>query len=555
MEELRLVAYIAIALTAAFIGGVLARLLKQPVILGYLLVGILAGPYGLGLVQEPGDARALASLGVILLLFAIGLEFSLSELRKLGKIALLGGTMQVLITVGLGIILAFLLGAGFSEALAFGFLFALSSTMIVLKALSERGELNTPHGRVMLGFLLVQDLAVIPMMVTLPLLSGSFGKDVGLSLGLALLKASLFIGGIFLFGAWVAPRLMRLVAGFRSRELFLLCVTALCLGIAYLAHLLGLSPALGAFIAGLAIAQSEFAHQALGNISPLRDVFSSFFFISLGMLFMDPGFIAENLSSLGILIPALLVLKFAVFFLLTRLFGFSRRTAFLTGAGMVQLSEFSFVLGEASVVAGVLSEHLYSLALASAMVTMVLTPFILNLATRFCPFKRERPEPLEGAKISGHVLICGYGRVGRTLAYALERMKVPYLVVELDPQVISSLRASNIPCVYGDAGNHEVLKEAGLEKARVLVLAIPDPLAAREAIEYARESNPQLDILARIHGDEEAEFLRRRGVNELIYPEVEAGLEVIRHTLNRLDFLLDQVESLIESLREEELKY
>lgn len=564
MDELGLVITMALALAAALVGGMAARRLRQPVLLGYLLAGIAIGPFGLGLVHDLEQVQALAGIGVILLLFALGLEFSLSELKRVGRVATLGGTIQIVVTTGLGLVVGKLLGWPLPQAIGFGFLIAVSSTVIILKTLMERGELNSVHGRIMIGYLLVEDLAVVPMIVILPAL-GKLSLDLLPVLGIVALKAALFLGAVLLLGRWVVPWLIRRVAGVRTRELFLLFMVTSCLGAAYVAHLSGLSPSIGAFIAGLVISQSDFAHQALGDITPLRDMFAAIFLVSIGML-MNPSFVVKNLPLLSLIVLTVVLGKLIIFPIITWFFGYSGKTALLVGAGMPQVGEFSFIMAVVGVEAGVISEHLYSLIIATAIITMVLTPFNLKLVSELYPrlyqvkrvgrllAGRVEPSPIgRGHKLSGHVVICGHGRIGNNLARVLDRRKFSYLVIDLNPQVISRLRAKGIPCIYGDAGNPEVLSQAELAKARVLVLTIPDPLAARLAAENALRINPRLDIVARVHRDADAEVLKGIGVSELVRPEFEASLEITRHTLHRFGLTSIEIQHIISGLRGERL--
>ncbi len=561
MEELGLIITMALALAAALVGGMVARCLRQPVLLGYLLAGIAIGPFGLGLARDLEQVQALAGIGVILLLFALGLEFSLGELKRIGRVATLGGTMQIVVTAGLGLVVGKLLGWPLPQAIGFGFLIAVSSTVIILKTLMERGELDSVHGRIMIGYLLVEDLAVVPMMIILPTL-GEPGRDLLPMLGIVALKVVLFLVAMLFLGRWVVPWLIRRVAERRSRELFLLFVVTSCLGAAYVAHLAGMSPAIGAFIVGLVISESDFAHQALGDITPLRDMFAAIFLVSIGML-MNPRFVVENLPILSVIVLTVVVGKFIIFPIITWLFGYSSKTALLVGAGMPQIGEFSFVMAAVGIEAGVISEHLYSLIIASAIITMVLTPFNLKLVSALYPrlyqvkgigrflAGRIEPSPIgRGQKLFGHVVICGHGRVGSGLARVLERRKFSYLVIDLNPRVISRLRSRGVPCIYGDTGNPEVLSQAELARARVLVLTIPDPLAARLAAENALRINPRLDIVARVHRDADAELLKGIGVSELVRPEFEASLEITRHTLHRFGLTSPEIQRILIGLRE-----
>ncbi len=558
MEEYRLILDLAIAIGAALGGGLIARLLKLPTVIGYIIAGVVIGPYALGLVQNSNDIRLLAVVGVVLLLFTLGVEFSLRELKKIRNVAIFGGTAQILITTCLGmIVVMFLLRQSLTEAVIFGFLISLSSTKVVFGILIERGEANSVHGRVMIGILLVQDIAATFAMFILPALGVSGGENLLPILGVAVLKAVAFIVTVLVVGIWVIPRLLRRVALGQSRELFILFVTALCLGGAFAAYYLGLSAALGAFAVGLMVSESDYAHQTLGDMVPLRELFAAIFFVSIGMLINLP-FISSNITSLLAVVGAIIILKFAISSGITHVFGYRGKTAPLVGAGMVQVGEFSFVLAELCLGAGAISEHAYSMILGSSALTIILTPFVFSLTSKLCAKRREAIQVasegvgqlvMEASGRPKHVILCGYGRVGRNVARLLERFNVPYIVADLDPKTISVLREKGIPCVYGDAGNSRVLYEVGVRDAAILALAIADPVAVKLAIDHARRINPNLDIIARAHNDFEIEFLQNRNVSEVVRPETEAGIEIARHILCRLGITVAEVEKVITSQR------
>ena len=528
--------------------------------MGYLAGGIAVGPHGFGLVSDLETIQALATIGVILLLFTLGLEFSFRELMRTGRVAILGGIAQILLTAAVGLALGKLLGWAMFEAIFFGFLIALSSTMIVLKTLIERGELDSGHGRIMIGILLVQDLSVVPLMIILPAMGGG-GEGLWLSLGIATLKAVLFIGGMLALGIWGLPWVLRRVAGERSGELFLLTVVVLVLAAAFGAYFFGLSAAVGAFIAGLLISQSAFARQALANITPLRDIFVAIFFISLGML-ADPRFMVENIAVIAIVVTVIIVAKFTICSLIPWFFGYSPKTALFTGMGLIQIGEFSFILAGMGMESGIISQYLYSLTLTSAIITMLLTPFALGFASflykrlsqrkEFNRLVTRRPDPAWQSRqwqLSGHAVICGHGRVGSNLAKVLERRSFSYLVIDLDPQVISELHARGIPCIYGDASNPEILSHAQLKKARVLICTFPDFISIELTTRNALRINPRLDIVARVHRDADAELLKGIGVSELVRPEFEASLEITRHTLHRFGLTSIEVQHILTGLR------
>jgi CPA2 family monovalent cation:H+ antiporter-2 len=563
VEELGLGLDLIIVLAAAIAGGILAYWLRLPIIIGYLATGIAVGPYGFGLVRDLETINALATIGVILLLFTLGLEFSLNELKRIGRVAVWGGGAQILLTAGVGFALGKLLGWETTNAIFFGFLIALSSTMIVLKTLMERGELDSAHGRVMIGILLVQDLSLVPLMIILPAM-GEEGAQLWSSLGIATLKATLFIGIMLVLGIWGLPWLLERVAGRRSRELFLLTVVTLSLGAAFGAHFLGLSAAVGAFIAGLLIGQSVFARQAVADIIPLRDIFGALFFVSLGML-ADLNFATDNLVIIALVVVAIIVAKFIICAIIPRVFGYSPKTALFTGMGLIQIGEFSFVLAVVGLEVGIISQNIYSITLAAAIITMGLTPFALNLASTLYRWLNQGKKSgwliasrfdqgwLNKQQLAGHAVICGHGRVGNTLTRVLEQKNLPYLVIDIDPQVISRLRSQRIPCIYGDASNSEILAHTELNEANLLICTFPSFMDVELTVRNALKINPKLDIVARVHRDIDAELIKGIGVSELVRPEFEASLEITRHTLHRFGLTAVEIQHILNGLRKERL--
>jgi CPA2 family monovalent cation:H+ antiporter-2 len=549
---------LVIALVAAFIGGMIARQLRLPVILGYLAAGIVIGPYGAHFVSETAQIETMAEIGVALLLFTLGMEFSLKSLRRVGRVSAIGGGIQIAATTLLGLGVGIGLGWKFEEAMFFGFLISMSSTMVVLKLLMERGELDTAHGRLMLGILLVQDIAVIPMMAIMPAIGD---PEWASALGIAVLKAAIFIGAMFVLGLWVLPWVMRRVAGFRSRELFLLAIVGLCIAVAFVTDHFGISLAFGAFAAGVIISESDYAHQAIAEVIPLRDIFATLFFVSLGML-IDLRFLVDNLAIVSIAAVTIIVGKFAICFVVPRLLGYSAKTMLYSGAGLFQIGEFSFVLAAAALSAGVISKDIYDVTLTSAAITILLTPLAmggasrlyvrLNQRERFARAfaRRSDPDPEKRLQLNNHVVICGCGRVGRILVAVLEKRGFTRLVIDEDPRVIDMLRAKGVPYLYGDASNPDILSRAVLDKAKVMVITINDPIATELAVKNAHAINPKLDIVARVHFDEHAATLRELGVAEIVRPEFEAGLEMVRHTLHRYGLTGVEIQYIINVLRE-----
>ena len=565
MEGLGIGLDLLIVLVTAIVGGMLARWLRLPVLLGYLAGGIAVGPYGLGFVHETATIDSLANIGVVLLLFAIGLEFSLKELLRLGKIAVFGGIAQIALTSAVGFGLGRIVGLSLTGSVFFGFIIALSSTMVVLKLLMDRGEIDTTHGRIMLGILLVQDLSVVPMMVVMPALSGGV-SGLWASLGIALAKAVGFIVVMIALGYWGMPWFMKRVAGQRSRELFLLTIIVLCLAAAFGTYYFGLSAAFGAFAAGLLISQSGFARQAFADILPLRDTFAALFFVSLGML-ANLHFIGANPGTVVVVVVVIILVKFIICSLITRLFGYSHKTVLMVGTGLINIGEFSFILAMMGVQIGLLSQRLYSLTIASAIITMLLTPFAMSLNTFLYRWLSQkgwfaRQMASDGVdtwnsgktELARHAVICGYGTIGRRVAEVLEKQKFSYLIIELDPIIVSQLRARGIPCIYGDASNPEILAHAGLDKARVLICTIPDYVAEELTARNALRINPKLDIVARVHRDADVELLKGVGVTELVLPFFEGSLEMIRHTLHRFGMTSTEIQYILNNLRQSQIE-
>ena len=556
MGELGL-AVLVIVLVTAFVGGMIARQLRLPVILGYLVGGIIVGPKCLGLVSDTAQIEVLAKIGVALLLFTLGMEFSLKSLRQIGRASLIGGLSQIAITTALGFDIGMALKWDTYESLFFGFMISLSSTMIVLKLLMDRGELDTVHSRLMIGVLLVQDLAMIPMMAILPVIKDPNWAS---ALGFAVLKAVIFIGAMFVLGLWVLPRVMRVVAGVRSRELFLLSIIGLCLAVAYATDHFGISLALGAFAAGVLISESDYAYQAIADVIPLRDIFATLFFVSLGML-IDLRFLAHNAVTVVTVAIAIIVGKAVICGAIPRLMGYGAKTVIYSGAGLFQIGEFSFVLAAAALSAGVISKNVYDLTLTSAVITILLTPLAMGGASRlyrklsqgqkFSKVLAGRAEPqvVSGFQLANHVVICGCGRVGRTLGEVLEKRGFTRLVIDEDPNVIDLLKAGGVPCIYGDASNPDILSRAVLEKAKVMVITIQDPITTELTVKNALAIKPKLNIVARVHFDEQVDSLRKLGVAEIVRPEFEAGLEMVRHTLHRFGVTGVEIQYIISNLR------
>ncbi len=547
---------IALILVAAFLGGIVAQRLGLPLILGYILAGVLVGPNTGGpTVGEVHEIELLAEIGVALLLFAIGLHFPLSELRPVRRVALAGTAIQMLLTIVFGYGLGLFLGLGSSEAVWFGAFISLSSTAVVLKTLTEGGVLNTLSGRVIIGMLIVQDIAMVPLLILLPEL-GDVGE--GLSrLGVAVLQAALFVAVMALFGVRVFPWLMARVASWNSRELFLILVVATGLGVGYGTYLFGLSFAFGAFVAGMVLSQSDYSHQALADVAPLRDVFAMLFFVSVGML-IDPAFLLDEAATITAVVLAVFLFKGLLFAGLTRAFGYGNIVPFAVGLGLFQVGEFSFVIARVGIDVGALSSRTYSIALTTAVVTMVLTPFATRAAPLLYDWWRQR-FPAESLKtvdlpetgLKDHVVIVGYGRVGSFVARMLRSLEQPFVVVDVDPGRADAARESELPVVYGDAAAEPVLEAAGVGEARLVLVTVPDAIGVRLVVERVRALKPDVHIVVRSTSVEQLEDLSRLGVYEAVQPELEAGLELGRQALAHLGIGAGEIQRFSDQVRQE----
>jgi monovalent cation:H+ antiporter-2, CPA2 family len=535
-----LVADLSLVLLAALAGGFLAQRLGQPLMVGYVLAGVIVGPFTGGLtVVNVHDIEQLAELGVALLLFSLGLEVSFRELRPVRAVALGGAIVQIIVTIALGLALGLALGWAWRPALWFGALISLSSTMVALKTIQAQGRRGTLSSRVMFGILVVQDLAVVALMIVLPELSDPAGGLV--RVGTAALRAALLLGVIVLVATRLVPRLMAVVAHWNSRELFLLSTTTLAFGIGYVTWSFGLSMALGAFVAGLVINESEYAHQALSDIVPLRDLFGMLFFVSVGML-LDPGLVLQQLGALVFVVIVIVVGKAAILASVVRAFGYWNVVPLAVGLTLFQVGEFAFVLARVGVSSGAIGNDVYALTLNAAIVTMVLTPAVSGLTPvlyeRLWPRRpRETFEAinLPRAGLSNHVLIAGWGRVGRSVGDALSHLNLPYVLVESDDRRVRQARVAGVPVIYGDASQTVVLEAAGVSRARAMLVTVPAFPDVRNIVRAARHVRPDLPIVARADSSDAIQGLYALGVQEVASPEFEAAIEMARQALIHLN--------------------
>lgn len=547
MSELSLIGDLALIWIVAAVAGYICTRLKIPLIAGYTGVGIIIGPHCLRWISEPGDVHVLAEMGVALLLFALGVEVSLRQILRCSIKVVGTAILQIAFTVMAAWGLARLFGFAMTPAagILFGWICALSSTVVVTKTLMDRGEIDAIHGRMLLPVLIVQDLSLVPVIALLPVFSGAGGANVSHVVLLALAKAVLLIGGVLIGAYTVVPALLKPIVKSQHRELFLLTILGLCLGVAITSERAGLSLALGAFLAGIMVSESPYGSQALVDVMPLRDLFAVVFFVSIGML-LNPAFLATHVFEVLVFVGFLLIIKTLIGTASAFLSTSNWWSALLFGVGLAQIGEFSFVLAMLGYQAKFLEDSLYNLFFAGAVITLVVSPILMNfvpgLLGRFASAKSRAGAGImgdgadgHGLSLSGHVIICGFGRTGRNLGLVLSGVNIPYAVVELNASILEELDSENIPHVFGDSVSHLVLQRAGLARARVLIITVPDPLAALTISNMAREMNSDVKIIVRAHRTEDINVLRAAGANAVVQPEFEASIEISRLTLMSLN--------------------
>jgi monovalent cation:H+ antiporter-2, CPA2 family len=528
---LGLAADFVLIVIAGLVGGIFARALRLPLLVGYVAAGVVVGPHTAGpTVVQIRDIETLAEIGVALLLFSLGLEVSFREMRMVRRLALGGGTLQVVLTTALGAVAAWaFLRTPVTESIWLGAMVTVSSTMVVLKVLAADGVTGTLASRAMIGLLLVQDLAVIPMLIVLPQLNQPEG--LALRLAISLGWAALFLTLVYGAGAWLLPGVMRRILLWGSRELFLVAVVAAGVGVGAAMHAAGFSFALGAFVAGLVLSESEFSHQALSDVAPLRDIFGLLFFVTVGMLF-DPRYAWENAGLIALVVLVIILGKALIFGGIAAAFGYRKMAPWLIGMGLAQIGEFSFVLARAGLAEKLVSQGSYNLILASTVFTMALSPAVSRLALPLGRAWRrwqgestpaQWMEAASGEELSGHVIVGGYGRTGQTVVRALRSAGVPRVIVELNYATLQAPSATERAAIWGDVARDEILQAAQASRAKMLVLTLPDRHATRMAMAAARRMNPDVIIVARA-----AE--RAAGV-AVVHPELEAGLELARQGL------------------------
>ncbi len=533
--------------------------LHLPAIIGFLLTGLIAGPYGFELVSSVHDVEILAEIGILLLLFTIGIEFSFKEILQIKKPVLLGGSLQVILTILLVYAVAqFRVPVG--EAVFIGFLITLSSTAIVLRILNDKGQIDSPHGRNALAILIFQDIIVVPMMLLLPILAG-VGGDILNSILLLSGKAVLVIIFVFVSTKYVVPFVLFYIAKTKSRELFLLSIFVICFGIVALTSIIGLSLALGAFLAGLIISESDYSHQALGNVLPFRDIFTSLFFISIGML-LDINFLLDNFLFVVFFSIVIIIVKFKLTTISVWFTGMPLRTSIIAGLSLSQVGEFSFILAKSGLDFGFLSGDAYQSFLSISIVTMALTPFLINSSHASAnlllklPFpkkiKREafyKREEKQKPNLKDHLIIIGYGVNGKNLAHSAKTANIPYIIIEMNVDTVKKEKSLGEPIFFGDASNEEVLIFAGIKTARIIVVAINDIAAVRRITSNINTLNKGIHSIIRTRHITEMEMLYKLGASEVIPEEFETSVEIFTRVLSKYLVPQNEIRNFVDEIR------
>lgn len=544
---------LAYVFLAAICGGMLAWKLRQPIILGYVLAGMLISPFTPGpSVTHVHTMELFAEIGVILLMFSVGLEFSIKDLLSVRWVALIGGPLGILLSIGAGLLVGRFMGWTSTQGVVIGCVISVASTMVLTRLLIDRGELNMEHGRVMVAITLVEDLAVVILIVLLPNF-GSLDSARLLILGKSLGKAALILVPALLLAAKILPPVLRTVARTRSPELFFGVVLAIGLGTAALTQAVGLSLALGAFVAGLMISESPYAQEALAQLFPVRDSFVALFFVTLGLL-VDPRSLFADLPLLGAMVGLTLVGKFVIWTLVVRMFGYSIWTAVLVGVGLTQIGEFSFILVQVARNSGLVDQNVYNATLAASLISILvnaaLIRYVPNWIGQVRLARQAVPTALAPQALKNHVVLSGYGRVGGEIGTALDTFHIPYVVIEMDPDIVETLRARGVRCFYGDASHERILEESHTNDAALVILTLPDGEKNELITRTVRHLNATVPILTRSHTRSDQEGLVHAGASRVIQPELEASATMIDYALEYLKLPADQASQYLERFRD-----
>lgn len=561
MHTLPLLVQMTVALGAAFCGGLIARHFKLPPIVGYLLAGVAIGPFTPGFIGDVETINQLAELGVIFLLFGVGLHFSLRDLWAVRKIAVPGAIGQMALATLAGFALSRLWGWSVAASVVLGLAISIASTVVLLRGLMDQGLLNTRHGQAAVGWLVLEDLATVLILVLLPVLSPADQGTWWQTASWALVKAGIFAGVMLLIGVRVIPWLLLRIAHTRSRELFTVAVVVIALGIALLAaELFGVSLALGAFLAGVVISESTISHQVGAEVLPFRETFAVLFFVSVGML-VNPGDVVSHIGLVLALTALIVIGKPLLTLLLGLLIPASARTVLVVAAGLSQIGEFSFIIGQEAVTLGLLTQDQYALLLTGALLSILLNPLLFRVLSpaeallRRWPWVWRRldahgPVPAPpGEALRDHVVLVGYGRVGQHLVTVLKHLTIPQLVVDRDVERVKTLEQQGIPTLLGDAANSEVLTHTQLARARALVVTVPEEATAELVVATAQDLAPGVPVIARAATEAGVRRLSALGAREVIHPELEGGLAIVRQALVRLGFPEQDVDHYTEAVR------
>jgi len=576
-----LISTIALGLMAAFVGGFLAKRIGLPTIVGYIVAGVLLGPFTPGLSADVDIAIELADIGIILLMFGVGIHFSLRDLGAVRSIAIPGALIQIVIATILGLMLGVALGWGIGGGLVLGLALSIASTVVLLRAVTDRGELDTSQGRIAIGWLIVEDLVTIVILVLLPtiapLLGGNAAGPVdGLAtlgnIALGLGKAALFVLVMVAAGTRLVPRLLTLVSNEGSKELFTLAVLAIAIGFAFLSStVFGVSFALGAFLAGAVVGESDMSHQAAADALPLRDAFAVLFFVSVGML-LDPATLVEMPLAIAAFVALIVLSKALVKFVVIAVFGYPVRVALTVGVGLAQIGEFSFILGTVGLSLGLIPPEAFQLIVAGALISIAINPLLFRLVDPLETRLRSNQSMIrllewragdlahlapsdDGAPLRLHAILCGYGQVGRLVARALDRRGFSYVVISQQRTEVESLRTRGIPALFGEASNIELLERADVAHARLVIVASSDPQLSPLIVERAKALNPALDFVVRTHGDEETAQLRAISTKvQAVHGQRELAVQMARYSLRRFGVNAVEAEAVAQGLRERRIQ-
>ena len=542
-----------------------ARLAGLSPIVGYLAAGVVISPFTPGYNADLNALRELAELGVIFLMFGVGLHFNIRDLLQVRNIAIPGAIMQIAIATTLAVIVSSFFGLGLKEGIVLGLAISVASTVVLIKALDDRAMFDSVHGRVAVGWLVVEDLATVLFLVIIPFLAGGGNgpQDFLTEAALAIAKASIFIALGLVVGVRLLPKMLAMIARTGSRELFILAVVTIALGIATGAAVFGLSVAIGAFIAGVVISETDTSSQAAADVIPLREAFAVLFFVSVGML-LDPGILLDHWGLMLAILAIVLFGKATVAVVVSAAFPYPARTGLVVAAGLAQVGEFSFIVADEALHLGIMTPASYNVVLGVAVISISMNPLAFRLIEPVEKLLRGRPPiwrlldrqgepPTRAEKMSGHVVICGFGRVGELTGHALRQLDMPFVVVEADLARVRRLSAAGTPAVWGDAANTEILEMASVAHARIVVVATPDESSSLLAVTNARRLNPSAIILVRGRSSGEVATFRELGANEVVVPTLEGGLELMRQTLVAMGH--DPEESLHLSLAVRDIHY